>query len=253
MDIKNDKKPPIEIADAIEKVSGFYSRSTWLRVLVAAIPYVGGSADILTSAKAQSVFQKRCLYLLDHFSDEVKDLTEAKIDRDFLDSEEWLDLVLQAVDSAIKTRHQKKIRAYAQILSAAIPFQDRNKNSPEDYLSIVSEMSLKDFAFAQAIYLQQKFRSYAGEDSYTWLHRIDACHEVELETSPDGHKNKTTIWTQPSGEWSPDEADFLIMRLQGFGLVQKVTEYPLWLGSGAVIITEPLRKLMEYLSSEVAS
>lgn len=218
------------------------------------IPVPGvGAIDILL----QAPFQRRSNMLLTKFSEQITTLQEEKIDREYLNSEAWLDLMLQAIDTASRTRHQEKIQLYARILAAAVPIQDRLQHSPEEYLSVLAQMTQHELALSQAIYEQQKEQLHEGESHYDWLHRIGACHEYEYESEFTGgyradgttrKMEKKTRWTRPVGDWPAEDHDFLILRLQALGLVRALNEYVLWSGSETFVITEPFRKIMDYVA-----
>ena len=245
-----------------DKAAEFYANANWLRTAIVGasgiagifnpvVPAFVGALDVAITSKAQQIAQRRLDELCLAYEQEMDKISAASVDKDYIESEAFFDLVFQAWEATKRTRHNEKIRLYAKVLVGSVPQQDREQHEPEDYLNVLSSMSYREFYLASAMYEQQKERPLPDEDTYAWMHRIGACHEFEYEYEHGvgGNKSmeKTTRWTQPAGSWPQEEFDFLIMRLQGFGLARRVTEYPLWSSYSGYIITESYRKMMEFL------
>lgn len=196
-----------EDKNSLEKVSDratvAYSGLSWLRLLVTSVPYIGGPIDLIMSTQAGKFIQKRIETLLQNLANEVEKLDEKTIDKEFLESEEFFDLLALAMEAAARTRHKEKICLYARVLSGATITHKRKHDDPEQYLKILSELSLRELQLLAAI--------------------VQARQEV------DGQKDKELIGTGPLA-WGklaettrsvPEDIEYLLVRIQGTGLIQR--------------------------------
>lgn len=238
----------------IEKGIVSYSNATWLRTTVVgvagaigivfpAIPAVVGAVDVAITTKAQKIAERRLNELCQSWENEMKQIPVGLIDRNYVESEEFFDLIFKAWEAAKRTRHDEKIHLYAKVLTQSVPLQDRSEHSPEDYLSILSELSLNELKVARALYHQQKESALSDESVFQWLNRIDA---IETGKMVFGMGQKERLINQDSVLSSID-LEFCLLRLQSSGLLRELTGTFTDYAGGIFIITEGLRKLMEYL------
>ena len=168
------------------------------------------------------------------------------VDKQYVESKEFFDLVFQAWESTKRTRHDEKIRLYAKLLAGAIPLQSRQQDSPEDYLTVLAELSLKELQVARALYTQQRDAPASDENNFQWLRRIGA---VDLEDKGEKYKGLGQ-WKKLRRECplvADEDMEFVLLRLQRSGLVNEVSGTILDYSGGAYVINNTLRKLMHYL------
>lgn len=137
--------------DKLSRLDEAYSKKTGWRALVNLIPYVGGSLDVLLTSKAHKLTEQRIESLLAELAQQVGTVDESKIDKDFLESEEWYDMVFRAFEKAIRTRSLEKIKLYSKILVGSLTNPD-NRDHSEDFLEILSELSETEVRLARIIY-----------------------------------------------------------------------------------------------------
>jgi hypothetical protein len=217
-----------ETSNKLAKVSEVYAENAVLRALFNAIPYIGGSLDILFASKGQKIIQSRLAQFLEDLKVEMNHLKENMIDNEYLESEECFDLVLRALEAAAKTRDREKIRLYSKVLRGAVTIQNRKEYSPEEYLGILAELTPKEIEVARVIYSQQSDRPQNDENEVQWAIRKG--------------------WKQLSEQCSIPKEDlpFILLRLQRSGIIHEITG-TYGGSSGVYIVTESFRKLMRYL------
>jgi len=93
-----------------------YEENNVLRALVNLVPNIGGSLDILLSIKGSKWREERLKSFLTDLDTRIGEIENEKILEKISESEEFYDLIVQSMNSVIKTRHQKKIECYANIL-----------------------------------------------------------------------------------------------------------------------------------------
>ena len=142
-----------QINNKLTKVSEIYAEQTIFRAGINAIPFVGGSLDILLSSKGQKFISKRIQSLIEQLELEISELKGEQINKEYLETEEGFDLIIQTFNAASKTRQKEKLNLYAQVVKSAI---NNDKTYHEDetelFFKISEELSLKEFRVAMALY-----------------------------------------------------------------------------------------------------
>ena len=91
-------------------------------------------------------------------------ITEEKLNR-FFNSEEWWDLFREALAQASRTRSRDR-RAYcARILRGAIADSDRKEYAPEEYLSLMADLTDLELRVAGSLYRLQRNQDHKEKDS----------------------------------------------------------------------------------------
>ena len=71
-----------------------YTEDTPLRIILTSIlPVFGPSIDLALSSYADKIYKKRLEIALDNLNNEVKDLQQSSMSKDFFQSEEFFDIV----------------------------------------------------------------------------------------------------------------------------------------------------------------
>lgn len=131
--------------DIIQKYEG----NTVLRAIVNLIPYVGGSLDVALNKWSQ-IKQRRVEELLGSINEELKGTQEAAINKDYLESDEFYDLVYQIVNNALANRCPETRTAYAKVIKSAVLNEETTANL-EDLVRQVAEIREKDLFFLQKV------------------------------------------------------------------------------------------------------
>lgn len=137
----------IKIVNLVNK----YSNNKILRAGVNAIPYIGGSLDILLTSDIQRKSQERFLNFLNELESQIKKIDEKKIDNEFLKSEEFYDLFIQSSNLAVRTRLHEKTKAYAKILTSSLTSKFDTNINAEDILNIVEGLTENDIKLIRLI------------------------------------------------------------------------------------------------------
>jgi len=218
---------------ALAKAGERYSENVALRAAVNLIPYVGGSLDVLFVSKGQSLIQKRVMKLLDDLKVEMSKLDDQAVNKAYLESEEWFDLVTRALEASAKTRDGEKIKLYAKLLSSTVSTQPDPHYSPEDYLAILSELTPREIHVARVLYDQQNDRPGEKEHELEWAQR----------------KGWDRLAAQ--ADVTKEELQFSLLRLQRAGLAKEITGAIYNYGGGVYVITDAFRGMMNYIHERV--
>jgi hypothetical protein len=100
---------------AVDAAMHRYDDTYPLRALVAAVPYLGGPLDVLLSGRGQQIRNERLRQLIEDLQEETSALATAKVDRDFLESEDFYDWFVLLLEQALRTNHADKLRALRRV------------------------------------------------------------------------------------------------------------------------------------------
>jgi hypothetical protein len=136
--------PSAELERRAEEFSVAYEDKMLVRAAVAAIPVIGSSLDLVFSSAGQAS-RERIHRLIDEMKDYMQERMEtienSAFDREYLESEEFRDLVMRAFDATIRTRDAAQRRTYAQILTESTIRSAREGHTPEEYLDLIAALT----------------------------------------------------------------------------------------------------------------
>lgn len=129
-----------------------YEDNLIARMIVSAIPYIGGSVDIALTSKWEGIRQKRIEDQLQKITESLSDLTDKLPDQiqQVVESEPFYDLIYQIADNAIKSRCSETRIGYARVIREAVEHSDRIPDL-EEIVYQISDMRQTDFILLKAI------------------------------------------------------------------------------------------------------
>ena len=130
-----------KISKSLTTASERYAEATKLRALVQAVPYVGGSLDILLAGAGSKIQISRIEDLLHQLQDQFSMLPVAPE----YDEEKLFDIVMMAMENAAKARATEKRKLYAGIVAKHV---SENRDIEE------SEMAMRIAASLELVHLR---------------------------------------------------------------------------------------------------
>jgi len=218
------------IHEKLEEAGEWYVNKSLVRAVLVAVPYIGGSLDIIFSSRGSAIVQSRLLDFVSSLDKEMARIRESMVDKDFLESEEFFDLSVRALEYTTRTRDREKLSLYAAILRGATVIQDRDDFSAEEYLQVLAELSSPEIRVAKAIYEQQREPPSKDQDNPAWVIQkgwddlANQCRSVPEEDLP-----------------------FILLRLQRAGLIKEYVGAIVGYAGGVYAVTGFFRKLMRHL------
>jgi|AntAceMinimDraft_9_1070365.scaffolds.fasta_scaffold122079_1 hypothetical protein len=131
----------INMDKAIEK----YSEKILLRSAISAIPYIGNSIDIILSSRGATIIQNRILAYIEALKNQLNDLSSENVFKDYLNSEDFFDLIVKSFDIASKTSGENKIKLLSSIVKHSIKKPSNKIN--EDLLYIIENLNENDIVY----------------------------------------------------------------------------------------------------------
>lgn len=226
----------MNIEKSLLKASEQYADLTILRSLISAIPYIGGSIDVLLSGKASKIQSERIMKALELLKSEFETVSEHMIDSKYLESEEFYDILIHFFEKIVRTNSKNKIQYYVKILKSDI-LKFKTNTESSSLLETLSELSNLEVLCLGYIYN----------------------HVVKKEDSvAEDNLNKQEIWVNADllNELLKQQSiidvdsDFILLRLEKSGFVKEKTGSYIGYAGGAYNITFALRNLMKIITEK---
>jgi hypothetical protein len=119
---------------------------------------------------------------------------------------------------------------YSKILRNSVIQDKRMTHSPEDYLTVLAELTPREVQLAKVIYTQQREGPSKNENELHWA-------------SSKGWENLAV-----ESHLEEEDIPFLLKRLERCGLIREITGTYYDYTGGVYAITDVFRKLMDYIS-----
>ena len=213
-----------------------YNDTSPLRLCVLGIPTLGPVIDTILTSKGQKISYNRLLEFIKELETEIKSIDERLINLEFIESEEFYDLLIRAIEASLKTRHNEKRKLYATILKNRCLVEKEDLN-PEFYLDIINELNVEELIVAKKLF------ELKTTDGYENL--IKENKEKSEYIKQD--KDVLALTDMPIDK---DDYTFILLRLQRVGLIKEQTGMIIGYTGGVYNITETFRKLMKVIDNE---
>lgn len=219
----------------VDKIAVNYNESAFFKAVTSLIPYAGGVANAVFCTRAAEIALKRRTEQLEKIEEQLQFLKESQIDIEFLKTEEFADLVFCIFEASSRTREKVRLDWYAKILKNSILLQDRSENSPEDYLSMLIALTVKEVNVLGVIFKQQSVQSPKDEKSQIRWVEEQGWEQLQEEC----------------GVSDEEELAFILMRLELYGLIRNITKEQIYREKwDRYIVSGISRKIIRYLDIE---
>ena len=216
----------MNITKEIDKAVEIYSNQVVIRSAIVAIPFVGSSIDTLLNGRASKIQTERILNAVNKLKDELEKVEDSKIDKLYLESEEFYDDIISYFNNITKERSELKVGYYSKILKERL------------------EGSIVEIGTRQ-IY---EALSNLSEDEVIILREIYEYTIKKEGTMPKEEKGKKQFDVNSKilkGITNFDlDFDYLLIRLEKEGFIKERTGTYLDYSGGDYYITSLTRKLM---------
>lgn len=130
-----------------------YADNRTIRSIVNLVPYLGGALDVLISETGGKYRNERLEKLLGDLDSKISNSENPEIlIKKLSESEEFYDLLIQSLNSAIKSRHDEKLICYSNILFNNLRFEnDTSEISSELFVSILDGLTIQELHYLSEI------------------------------------------------------------------------------------------------------
>jgi hypothetical protein len=130
-DIPMDEEPTklSPLSGKLDEASVWYEKTFWLRAVIQGLPSlppevgglsIGGPIDTLLASRGSQIARKRLEELIFQVSRRLESVEEGSLDRSFLQSDEFFDILRESIRIAARTSSEEKRVRIAAFLAGAI-------------------------------------------------------------------------------------------------------------------------------------
>ena len=132
------------------ELSKRYDNNMIVRTIVNLIPHIGGALDTVLSSKWKHYHSIRVEDFLNKLGTELSTLNDNVVNKQFLESEEFYDLIYRIVSNAFSSRYPETRTGYAKVIRGAI-CQEESVSTLEELVGQIADLREKDFLFLPRI------------------------------------------------------------------------------------------------------
>lgn len=207
-----------------------------LRSKMVTIPIFGSYMDVVYTETMQAIKERT-------FRNSFEELDEKKIDKEYLNSLEFLNLLVRTYKMALDEIEMDKIIFFSKLIKNSLESSEEERKYNFDYIKIVHELSIDQMHLLHEIYIQQK-DLYKLREEYPEYTELNLVHECT------NWKNMPKILNEKYGI-DEEDLNFLLKRTESTGLIREITGTYLNYDGGTYIMNETLRKFMDKLDNIV--
>jgi hypothetical protein len=171
----------VELHESPSLTSWLSATSNVLGAVIGAnlgIPIPLGDAAHWVAGRGEVIARRRTEFFLSSLSKRLDTIETQAIEPEFFDSEYWHDLFRKAFEEALKPRSNDKIEYYVRILKGAAVDSLRGDYSAEEYLYLISDLTIQEVRLARLLY-----ESRPPNEEGAWKDwQEDACNRIGIDT-----------------------------------------------------------------------
>ena len=208
-----------------------------LRSKLISVPIFGDHMDVVYTESMQAIKERA-------FNNSLEELDEKKVDKEYLNSLEFLNLLVRTYKMALDEIEMDKIIFFSKLIKNSLESSEEDRKYNLDYIKIVHELSIDQMHLLHEIYIQQK-------DLYKFREEYPEYTELNLVHECTNWKNMPKILNEKYGI-DEEDLNFLLKRTESTGLIREITGTYLNYDGGTYIMNETLRKFMDSLEIVVS-
>jgi hypothetical protein len=139
------------------------------------IPFIGSTIDNIFTAKASKHFNDRIEIFINCVTEEFEEIDESKIDRAYLETSEFFDLITALIENSTKTRHIERVKLFSKLLKSKVLKNISKQFEADDFTYIISELIPRDIFLISVIetiridFIEQKKNSPKPEKIFGFI------------------------------------------------------------------------------------
>lgn len=152
------------------------------RAALANVPVVGTTITALMGVYGAEYQQRRIDTLTEELTAVMK-LVEGQVDRKFLESDEWADLVMRVVRDSLQTADRNKVRYLAAVLGSSATTDRIDPLEVEAILNAMAQLTSTDMVLARAFVAQMGTVNVLEGDAVPEVVPNPRFHAARLESA----------------------------------------------------------------------
>lgn len=204
-----------------------------LRPKLISIPVFGNLIDVCYTETVQAIKDIS-------FQNSLEKLDEEKIDKEYLTSLEFYNLLVQTFKMILDEIERDKVIYYSNLIKNSLESSKQDRKYTFDYIKIVHELSIDQMYLLQEIYIQQKDLYKIKEEHPEYYELTLVERHTDWENLPKILYEKYRI--------VEEDLNFLLKRTESTGLIHEINGSYFDYSGGTYIMNESLRKFMDSLN-----
>ena len=167
------------------------------------VPVIGSYMDIVYTESIQAIKYAA-------FQHSLENLDEEKIDKEYLNSLEFLNLLVRTFKMALDEIETDKIIYFSKLIKDSLESDEIGRRYNFDYIKTISELSVEQMYILKELYIQQKdIVGYSGDNF------------GNIILTKTNYKNLSKI-LDDKYSITKDEFEFLAKRTEATGLIHEI-------------------------------
>lgn len=134
----------MDIENKLILASKFYKDDIAQRTLISNIPIIGFAIDSILTEKWSKYSKERLEIFNEFLITEFERLEENNVDKDFLNSNEFFDLIVKLIENSIKTRHKERVHLFGKLLKSRCLKGYNSNYDSGDFTNTINELIPRD-------------------------------------------------------------------------------------------------------------
>lgn len=185
----------MNIENELILASEAYSNDIAQRALISNIPFIGSSIDNIFTGKASKYYSERIEIFIQCVNEEFDSMEENKVDKAFLQSSEFYDLITSLIENSVKTRHIERVKLFSKLLKSQVLSDSSSKYLSDDFTYLINELVPRDIIIISEIEIIKndlEVQKYESENPKTFFDLITI---KSFEKNKIGYSNSEILFT----------------------------------------------------------
>ncbi len=167
------------------------------------VPVIGSYMDVVYTESIQAIKETA-------FQNSLEKLDEGKIDKEYLNSLEFFNLLVRTFKMVLDEIETEKVIYYSKLIKDSLESSKKDRRYNFDYIKIISELSVEQMYLLKELYAQQKdLLDYEGDNFGNVI-----LTKTDYKNFPKLLEDKYSI--------NEDEFQFLAKRTEATGLIHEI-------------------------------
>ncbi len=160
-----------KVLSKVDQVSDVISSSPIVKGLIdgglSLVPFFGQAITSALDTRAFQLFEANSRQFAEEVHRVVSGLDESKLDKQFIESDEFVSLLAEILAHNARTYEQEKVRLYARVFVNAATYSKSKTPYKEGFVRIIDELSIDHVRALAFVYERSKTLSADNEKSGT--------------------------------------------------------------------------------------
>jgi len=135
-----------KLFSTVDKINSLYSQSPIVKGLIdgglSFIPFLGTAITSALDTRASQLYEKNSKLLVEEIKRLAEKLNADKLDQEFIESDEFVSLLVEILARNARTHEQEKVRLFARVFVNAATYDKSKMLYKEGFVRIIDELSV---------------------------------------------------------------------------------------------------------------